>query len=393
MKGDGSIYPRGKGGVLWISYSRDGQRWEESAGTTSRDVAEKKLRALRRRVERGEALRASERRVTVKDLLDDLLTHLGVREVPYAAKAKYHVKPLLRDLGDIRAVGLETSMVERYQEGRKADGLAAATINRECELLRQAFRLAARRVPPKVRSIPYVPMLRVRNARQGFLGRADAEALLAAIDDDDIRDFVEWFWRTGMRPKEIRRLTWDMYDREAKALTVSGAITKTGKPRTIPVTGERAAIIERRLERRRLDCPLIFQRRGKPIIQFRTTWRAALEVAHLPAGLRPYDLRRTAVRNMIRARVHERVAMEISGHLTRSTFDRYNIVSPDDVAAALDQTESFVKSQPAERNVAPLRPAAAQGKPARKRTTADVAESSAVTRSADDVRIARNARR
>jgi integrase len=118
-------------------------------------------------------------------------------------------------------------------------------------------------------------------------------------------------------------------------LRIPGPITKNRAGRALGLEGEVRAIVERRLNTRRLDCPLIFHRiakgkPGQPISDFWDVWREALEAAGLPPGRLFHDLRRSAVRTLIRAGVDESTAMKVSGHKTRSMLLRYNIVTDRD---------------------------------------------------------------
>jgi integrase len=141
-------------------------------------------------------------------------------------------------------------------------------------------------------------------------------------------------------------------DLQAETLRLDPGTTKNDDGRLVYLTPELMSLLSAQLERvkaleRKVGkiIPWLFphlsvkgshiSRRliGTRKVDFRKAWISACKGAGVPGALR-HDCRRTAVRNMVNEGVPERVAMKVTGHRTRSVFDRYHIVSPADLKEA-----------------------------------------------------------
>jgi integrase len=89
--------------------------------------------------------------------------------------------------------------------------------------------------------------------------------------------------------------------------------SKNKHARVLPIVGELAAVIERRIKSRRLDCPYVFHQNGWAIGDFRKVWRTACRaIGH--QGRIVHDLSRSGVRHLIQAGVDPHTVMAFSGH-------------------------------------------------------------------------------
>jgi integrase len=151
-------------------------------------------------------------------------------------------------------------------------------------------------------------------------------------------------------------LRWDAVVRAGREIRLR--TSKNGHGRVLPLEGALWDLIEQRWAAREIKQPdgvtrlaeCVFHRDGRPIVDFKKPWGHACREAGV-SGKLFHDLRRTAVRNMIRAGVPQAVAMSISGHRTVSMFLRYNIASDDDKRDALRKTQAHVGAQPAQPTV------------------------------------------
>jgi integrase len=196
---------------------------------------------------------------------------------------------------------------------------------------------------------PKIKKLKENNIRTDFLEHWEYLKLLENASQH-IVPIIKLAYKTGWRTEEITDLTWDMVDIDNGIITLPpGDYTKNEEGRVYYLDKELASMFrgmwsDRRVLRSKI--PYVFLNRWKngKMNSFKEAWKASCKRAGLDKK-HFHGFRRTAVRNMVRAGVPERVAMTVSGHKTRSVFERYNITSLKDLQIASKKMEEYLEGQ------------------------------------------------
>ncbi len=370
----------------------------ETVEAVSHKAAEKELRKKLNEIEE-KRLGA---RLPLGTLFDVYLKEqrkMGHAQAPIVEmKINKHLRPYFGalDAYELTPVAVDDYVDQRLQAKPKP---AIRTVNHELGILERTINLAREK---RIASIQlFIEKLPGETVRQGFLEEATYSDFRAQLPPHQVPLFTTAYY-TGIRAGELLFLLWQYVDfmAEIPLIKIPGEVTKNGKPRTIPLYHpDMLETLKFAYQTREARCPYIFQFRGRRLKSYRSAFERARNLVRLSKLLSPplaertgeltrkqlaalsrvpdaetpelfertldehltdqeikeairnpdgvvsrvlfHDTRRTAIRNMERARVRRADARQISGHRTESIYLRYDIASEESALEAGNTLRQF----------------------------------------------------
>ena len=340
---DGNIR---EGEILWIKYYRNGKPIRESTGSTKDADAKRLLKKREGEISAGKLPGIYFDRVRFDELAEDYLNDYRINGKRVDDALRYVEKHLRPFFGGMRVTEITTPRIQAYIKKRLDNGAANATINRTLSALKRMLNLGAKTTPPKVDRVPHIHLLEENNVRAGFFEHDEYLALYDAIENC-YKAPLAFAYKSGWRRTEVLTLKWSQVDLKQGIVRLEPGSTKNKAARTVYLDDDVKAIFRKLWNsKKRLKSGLTWvflNRHGTDRVKrFDKSWKSACKRAGI-SGKTFHDLRRTAVRNLVRAGTPEIVAMKISGQKTRSVFDRYNIVSDADLRLAAERQAQYLQ--------------------------------------------------
>jgi integrase len=376
--GDGCIYRQKGRRIWWMTWYEDRRQPDgvttrekcyESTDSEDRSFALRRLRSKLQMLGGRRPTTVDPRKVVYEDLRQNLLDY-------YVLKNRRTLKlkngqPVLNTLarldgffGAWKASEIDITQLKRFRAEGKADGLSDARLNRYMACLRKMFNQAVRdELITRTEIPPYFPTTYEPNeAVNALFIEPQWYAPLRKELREPLRSAFTLAYHWSVRVGELERLRHRHIDVKNCVVNLSGDITKTGRPRSVPLPGD--VVIKPGL-----PDALVFT-----LGDVRGQWQKAcvkVGAGHFecklcgarcdrrecPAhgkqpvkgvryrGITLRHTRHTAARNMHDAGMDRQRIKDRTGHVTDAMLNRYNIGRLQDVDKARDLMERFHRRQ------------------------------------------------
>lgn len=342
-----------------IEFKYRGERIRQSSGTASRRLAEEAERKLRhdlygqRVLGRPVAMTLQE---GVERYISAVITPRGNKDA--ADRERWAFKGIVRMLGPLTTLeDLTTKRLATFRDRVIELGRAPATANKYLAMLR-AMLARAHREWGALAEMPQVRLFKLNNARQRWLTEGEQEQLLGHCPEH-LGNLVIFLTGTGARLSEALRLTWDAVDLNRKPRGMATfRKTKSGQPRSIPLTNRVSALLEALQVQSALrpiapgHAPFVFiyagrgrGGRGLPKGSYRSfsnphgSWHTACRRAGIE-GIRLHDLRHTFASRLVMRGVPLLAVSKLLGHATITMTMRYSHLAPEALDTAIERLDS-----------------------------------------------------
>lgn len=323
----GSVFLRGDSWV--IEYRKpDGRLKRESVGkqgVATKTMAREILRKKEHQIKLGQY-----------DMLDTVIPTLKEFSVEYLKHGKevvkkrswyrdeYGSKHFLELFGGRKLSEITPKDVDDYKLIRLKI-VAAATVNRELQIIRHLFNLAKRWKKFFCENpVSEAKLLSVNNQKERILTYEEQGKLLG-LCNPYLKPILIAALNTGMRKSEILTLKWINVDLDNGLITIEHANTKTKTIRRIPINSAfRKLLLEQKLKSSSNEFIFLSQN-GSPYKRhdsLKGAFERLCKKANI-VGLRFHDLRHTAATRMIEGGASIVAVSKILGHTDIKMTMRY----------------------------------------------------------------------
>ncbi|MDB5764202.1 MAG: site-specific integrase [Herminiimonas sp.] len=251
--------------------------------------------------------------MTIQEMLDRYLREDSSKKASYKTDIS-RAKALGNALGEFRVHTLPSTRIAQY----KADRLfyvSPQSVTHELNLLHRAYVIAANEwgivlpngIPRTKR--PSLPRGRDRRVTPNEVGQ-----LVANTQSCELKIIIQLAVETGMRRSELLRMRWEHVS--LTRCSVYLPHTKTGKPRTVPLSSRAVHLLE---SMNAAESGPLFNLALDSVTQ---AFKRAVKRAGL-GDLRFHDLRHEATSRLFERGLNVIEVARITGHKTLSMLDRY----------------------------------------------------------------------